>query len=202
MIVLAGGRSRRMGRDKSDLIYRDQTFLNIQLQKGRQLGIRDILVSGYRGKRCEERVVMDRLEGRGPLGGLEACLRLAYHKRCLVLSVDVPLVSVQELERLIEEDERSRQRIAEGNENRQRITVLQHGEKQEPLIAVYDTGLADAMAEALAQGNGSVFAFLRKTGYGVYISQGEECQFGNINEQSDYQGLMFCDGQGSAIMER
>ena len=46
MIVLAGGRSSRMGRDKSDLIYRNQTFLNIQLQKGRRLGIQDILVSG------------------------------------------------------------------------------------------------------------------------------------------------------------
>ncbi len=185
MIVLAGGRSSRMGRDKSDLIYRDQTFLNIQLQKGRQLGIRDILVSGYRGKRCEERVVMDRLEGRGPLGGLEACLRLAAHDRCLVLSVDTPLVSVPELENLIEADE----------QNRGRITVLQHGEKQEPLIGIYETGLADAMAEALARGNGSVFAFLRKTGYGLYVSQGEKYQFENINEQADYQDLLFGAGQ-------
>ena len=194
MIVLAGGRSSRMGRDKSDLVYQDQTFLNIQLQKGRQLGIRDILVSGYRGQNCEERVVMDRLKGRGPLGGLEACLRLAAYSRCLVLSVDTPLITVQELERLITEDERSRRQAAAENKNGPLITVLQHGEKQEPLIGIYASGLADAIAEALEQGSGSVFAFLRKTGYGVYASQGEEAQFENINEQTDYQQLMFRAG--------
>ena len=128
---------------------------------------------------------MDRLEGRGPLGGLEACLRLAAHDRCLVLSVDTPLVSVPELENLSEADE----------QNRGRITVLQHGETQEPLIGIYETGLADAMAEALARGNGSVFAFLRKTGYGLYVSQGEKYQFENINEQADYQDLLFGAGQ-------
>ena len=180
MIVMAGGRSSRMGRDKSDLIYRNQTFLNIQLQKGRRLGIQDILVSGYRGNHCGERVVMDRLEGRGPLGGLEACLRLASHDRCLVLSVDTPLVSILELEKLIEADEG----------NGYPITILQHEEKQEPLVGIYETGLADAMAETLTRGKGSVFAFLRKTGYGVYVSRGEESQFENINEQADYQELL------------
>ena len=195
MIVLAGGGSSRMGRDKSDLVLKEQTFLNIQLQKGRQLGIRDILVSGYQGQCCEERVVPDRLKGQGPLGGLEACLRLAAHDRCLVLSVDVPLVSVQELERLIEEDRKNRGQIAEGMKCGQRITILQHGEKQEPLIGVYDRGLADRMEEALRAGKGSVFAFLRNTGYGVYVSQGEEDQFQNINEQADYRELILRSGQ-------
>ena len=180
MIVLAGGRSSRMGTDKSDLLYREQTFLNIQIQKGRQLGIRDILVSGYRGRVCEERVVMDRLAGKGPLGGLETCLRLASHKRCLVLSVDTPLISVSELRNLIAEDEK----------NGRPITIVQHGEKQEPLIGIYGAELADAMAEELKQGRGSVFAFLRKTGYGVYVSQGVESQFENINERADYQELI------------
>ena len=57
MIILAGGLSRRMGTDKSDLLYRDQTFLNIQIEKGRKLGIEDILVSGYRGLKCQVPVV-------------------------------------------------------------------------------------------------------------------------------------------------
>ena len=73
MIVLAGGKSSRMGRDKSDLLLGMDTFLNVQIRKGTELGIRDILVSGYRGEDCPVPVIRDRLEGRGPLGGLEAC---------------------------------------------------------------------------------------------------------------------------------
>lgn len=180
LVILAGGKSRRMGTDKSDLIYQDRTFLEIQAEKGKRLAIGEILVSGYRGSDYSGRIVPDRLAGRGPLGGLEACFRQASSGRCLVLSVDVPLVSVLELERLIEAAKR----------NPAPATILQHGEKQEPLIGVYDTALSDAMAEALAQGNGSVFAFLKKTGYGVYHSRGEESQFQNINEREDYKRLL------------
>jgi molybdopterin-guanine dinucleotide biosynthesis protein A len=55
MIVLAGGASSRMGRDKSDLLLGNRTFLETQIRKGIQLGIKDILVSGYRGekKKCK-----------------------------------------------------------------------------------------------------------------------------------------------------
>lgn len=179
MIILAGGRSSRMGRDKSDLIYNQQTFLEIQIKKGRELGVEDILVSGYRGLQCSAPVIPDRLKQRGPLAGLESCLRQAKYRRCLVLSVDVPLVSTEELRGLIQKD----------RENSAPVTILSHNQKQEPLIGVYGTELADMMAEELEKGKGSVFAFLRKNGFREYQSQGEEGQFQNINEKADYQRL-------------
>ncbi len=180
MIVLAGGRSSRMGRDKSDLIYRERTFLDIQIEKGRKLGIEDILVSGYRGDGCAGRLVMDRFAEGGPLGGLEACLRQAAHGRCLVVSVDVPLLSVSELQKLLEAD----------GEMTAPATLLCHGDRLEPLMGVYSVTLADAMAAALAAGNGSVLALLRKEGYGVYRSAGDEAQFQNINDMSQYEKLL------------
>lgn len=180
MIVLAGGRSSRMGRDKSDLIYRERTFLEIQIEKGRRLGIQDILVSGYRGNGCAGRLVPDRFSERGPLGGLEACLRQAVHGRCLVLSVDTPLLSVMELQKLLETD----------GSNPAPATILRHGDRLEPLMGVYSAALADDMAEALKEGRGSVLALLKKRGYGVYHSRGDEAQFQNINEMSEYQELL------------
>lgn len=179
MIILAGGHSRRMGTDKSDLLYHEQTFLEIQIEKGRKLGIEDILVSGYRGLKCQVPVVMDRLKNRGPLGGLEACFRQARHERSLVLSVDTPLVSVFELQQLLEKD----------RENNDLITILRHGRKQEPLMGVYSTSLYRSIDESLAEGYGSVFAFLKKTGYSEYESAGSEMQFQNINEKADYLRL-------------
>ena len=49
MVVLAGGASSRMGREKSDLLFGGRTFLETQIEKGRKLGARQILISGYRG---------------------------------------------------------------------------------------------------------------------------------------------------------
>ena len=46
MIVLAGGASSRMGKEKSDLKLDGKSFLEIQIQKGRELGVDRIYVSG------------------------------------------------------------------------------------------------------------------------------------------------------------
>ena len=60
MIVLAGGASSRMGKEKSDLKLDGKSFLEIQIQKGSDLGVGRIYVSGYRGAHCTEEIVMDR----------------------------------------------------------------------------------------------------------------------------------------------
>ena len=55
-VILAGGRSSRMGRSKAELPFGGGTFLSCQADKLRALGIRDIVVSGYpappEGVRC------------------------------------------------------------------------------------------------------------------------------------------------------
>lgn len=178
-LVLAGGLSSRMGTDKSDLTYHGKTFLQIQLDKERRLGAEEIFVSGYRGSQCDVPVIPDRYDKKGPLGGLEASFRRMSRRDCLVLSVDVPLVPIEELWGLI------MQHMHGGS----RITVLEHGEKQEPLIGIYDVSLADAMEQEILQEKGSVFAFLRKTGYDVYRTKASDKYFRNINDVGTYQEL-------------
>ena len=63
LVVLAGGASSHMGREKSDLLLDGQTFLEIQIGKGCQLGAKQILISGYRGTQCGEEIVPDRISG-------------------------------------------------------------------------------------------------------------------------------------------
>ncbi|MDO5545418.1 MAG: molybdenum cofactor guanylyltransferase [Eubacteriales bacterium] len=176
MIVLAGGKSSRMGTDKADLTIGDKTFLQIQIEKGRKLGIRDIQVSGYRGTNCDIPVTPDRFPNKGPLGGLESCLRGARHEKCLVLSVDVPLVPVEELENLLHA----------GDPGGASAMILKNNGKEQPLIAVYHKDLADAMLAEITDGNGSVFAFLNKTGYAVYESAVPAECFLNVNAPEAY----------------
>lgn len=196
MIILAGGKSSRMGRDKSELLLDGKTFLELQIEKGNSLGITDILVSGYRGERCGGAVIVrDRMQNRGPLGGLETCLRAAKNSRCLVLSVDVPLVPVEELRHLLffealegREEQKSSDGLTETLPQK-KVTILKNNGKEQPLIGVYHTCLADVMAEELEKTNGSVFAFLKKTGYQVYESEEEAFLFENVNDQKTYERL-------------
>ena len=129
LVVLAGGASSHMGREKSDLLLDGQTFLEIQIGKGCQLGAKQILISGYRGTQCGEEIVPDRISGQGPLGGLESCFRRAKTEKCLVLGVDTPLVPVEELQNLL--------KFAMEKAD-QPVTMLCHNGKEESLIAVYD----------------------------------------------------------------
>ncbi len=177
MIILSGGLSRRMGRNKADLYYKSASFLEYQIEKGRSLGIKDILVSGYGGEHCSTRIVQDRYKRCGPLGGLEACMREACGKVSLVLSVDVPCVSAEILKGL----------ISECRKNRGKTTILKHCGKQEPLIAVYENNLADQIEEELKKGNRRVKAFIDQIEYYIYESNADEGMFENVNTPEEYE---------------
>lgn len=184
MIVLAGGKSSRMGTDKADLRIGGRTFLQIQIDKGRHLGIRDIQVSGYRGADCDIPVTPDRFPDKGPLGGMESCLRKAKHEKCLVLSVDVPLVPVRELENLLNASYQSGAPAL----------ILKNGQKEQPLVAVYHRSMADAMLAEISDGKGSVFSLLNRIGYAVYESVAPEETLMNVNTAQAFSEMKkkFC----------
>lgn len=183
LVILSGGKSSRMGREKSDLILNGNTFLEIQIEKGKQLGIKKIYISGYKGVRCTEEIVMDRIKNRGPLGGLEACFRKASEEgfsHCLVLGVDTPLVPKEELKSLVDKAQK---------ESENRAVLLRHAEKEESLMSVYESSLYQEIAQFLETGQASVFRFLNQVGYDCYDTQAEEWYFTNINEPDVYQEI-------------
>lgn len=136
-IILAGGCSSRMGRDKSRLLLGDETILQRQIRKLRAIGITDILISGS-GAPEDTRAIPDIFPGRGPLGEIHACLQSAENPHCLVLSVDVPLVPAAMLNHLC-------------RMHRAGITVLSHHGRSEPLVGVYDQNLSEVIGSLTAR---------------------------------------------------
>ena len=180
LVVLAGGASSRMGKEKSDLILDGQTFLETQIRKGRQLGAKKILISGYHGDCCSEEVVPDRIPGQGPLGGLESCLRKAETAKCLVLGVDTPLVPMEELRSLL------KYTMEEADKP---VTMLCHNGKEESLMAVYDASLYKDITAFLESGRSSVYRFLNTIGYSLYHTGAPERYFQNINDSAAYEKI-------------
>ncbi|MGH7150235.1 MAG: molybdenum cofactor guanylyltransferase [Planctomycetota bacterium] len=104
-VVLAGGKSRRMGTDKRFLQVEGRTLIERALDL---LDARcaEVLVSANDPERLAHlgrRVVPDLLAGGGPLAGLHAGLKAASNDLVLFLPVDAPHVAPALLDRFEEE---------------------------------------------------------------------------------------------------
>lgn len=91
-ILLAGGRSSRMGQDKALLPFGSVSLLDYMQAKLSELGCRDIIVS-----RNQPGFVADNLPGQGPLSGLHACLPHCQFTKVLVVPVDMPALTAETL---------------------------------------------------------------------------------------------------------
>lgn len=137
-ILLAGGFSSRMGRDKAELDFCGKPLIRYQAERLRALGIRDLVIAGYPKPVAGARFAPDIYPHRGPLSGLHAGLLAVENPRALLLAVDTPLVPEDLLRALIEA-------------HRGGITLAAIREEPEPLIGVYDRSLARE-CEAVLQG--------------------------------------------------
>jgi len=101
-VVLAGGASSRMGRDKALLPWRGRTLLEEAVRTLTAAGANPVLVSGDRPAYDH---VPDVFPGRGPLGGLASVLqqRPGLKDRILVVTpVDTPGLAPDALHSLVD----------------------------------------------------------------------------------------------------
>lgn len=179
-ILLAGGASTRMGRDKALLPIFGSSLLELQLDKARLLGSDDILISGARDPAENARIIPDIVPNRGPLGGLHACLGAAKHPHCIVLSVDAPLIPAGLLREMA-------QVHAEGSAS---ITMAVHGERWEPLVGVYDSALAAAIEPLIQEHGAPVRALIESCACRRWRTQLPERFWTNCNTPEAYQSLI------------
>lgn len=187
LLLLAGGKSSRMGKNKAELVYDGKTFLEIMMEKGNALGIEELYISGYEPKRNDIHVVWDIYTERGPLGGLHACMKQINTPFCLVVPVDAPKLSVEILEDLLIFHEKNR----DGLKGEREIPLLwHHGERIEPLIAVYPVNAAEEIEEVIREKSAPVFRALDRTGYECFHREMEEEQIINVNTPELYEELL------------
>lgn len=177
-VILAGGKSSRMGSCKAELPWGGKTLVEHQADRIMALGISDIMVSGYSRPVTGTRYVPDLYPEKGPLGGIHACLCAAKKAACFVISVDAPLFAPDEMKMLMEAH------LAGDSP----ITVAGHCGTLEPLIGVYDSSLSDAAEEILQGTNTSVKRLLDQTGFAV-CEFSDENSVRNCNTPDEYNKL-------------
>ena len=172
-LILAGGKSHRMGTNKADLDFHGLTFLETLIEKARKMGFTDIIVSGYPHEISSITPIMDEYESRGPLGGMYSCFKA-------VITVDVPQLVEETILSLIDFH------LKEKNQ----ITLLSQNGKIEPLIGVYPTNSYKKIAPIIENGSAKVFRLIDQYNYRIFSLADEDNIMANINTPEDYQRII------------
>lgn len=126
-----GGQSSRMGTDKSALDYHGKPQVEYLLDL-LQAKLPKAFVSVRKGQSVAftDQVIEDSLETRGPINGIISAMRAHPDKSWVVLAVDLPFVTEQTIDQLIE----NRNQSALGTSLATRESGL-----PEPLIAIWES---------------------------------------------------------------
>ena len=149
-VILAGGQSLRMGRDKAWLEIEGQPLLARLVDTVQALEIREIYISGRAGvdySRVHRPVLFDRDPGLGPLGGIERALSVCDAPLLLVLAVDLPCMTTEFL-----------QWLATRSDPMTGAIPTLHGQL-EPLAAIYPKRAHALACDAIAQGRRAARTF-------------------------------------------
>ena len=180
--VLAGGQSRRMGRDKALLPWGDGTFLDHAVARLRQLTSDVRILCGSEPRYGDRGVplVVDVSKDAGALGGVYSGLLALERPYALFLAVDLPDVPPALLAALVAH--------APGWD----AVVPRSPRGPEPLCAVYAKSCLPPLRACLAQGEHRMTAFWPEV-RGRTLGPSELAAFGdadrlfaNVNTPADY----------------
>ena len=141
VVLLAGGESRRMRKDKATLLFRGRPLWQIQLELLRQLGPAEIFISARTDpiwRPADVKFVADNLPSRGPLSGLAASLAQMRTKHLLALAIDMPFMTQEYLKFLCGQIEPGRG------------VLPKIDNRAEPLAAIYPREVDVVLGSALS----------------------------------------------------
>jgi molybdopterin-guanine dinucleotide biosynthesis protein A len=180
-VLLAGGESRRMGKDKATLLFHGTPLWQTQLELLRKLEPTEIFVSARTDpvwRPADAQFVADDSPSCGPLSGLAASLAKMCTKHLLALAIDMPFMTEKYLKLLC------------GHVEPGRGVVAKIDDRFEPLAAIYPQ---EALANVRSALSGTDYS-LQTVADGlaaagklevIPVTLPERKLFRNVNEPTD-----------------
>jgi molybdopterin-guanine dinucleotide biosynthesis protein A len=182
-LVLAGGDSRRMGRDKAQLAYRGEP----QVRRAIEM-LRDVCERAYVSVRPEQArteayaglpSIVDEGEGRGPAAGLLAAWAERPDAAWLVLAADLPFVDGPLLAELVA-----------GRDPAKLATAFRHADATpEPLCTIWEPA-ARALLQRRVQGGDRSLRRLLETAAVKLLDAGEPARLTSVDTEREYAAAL------------
>ncbi len=185
-VILAGGRSRRMGRDKLRLVYGGETLLELAVRRFSAVFDRVYLSVGEADKYPEigcERAV-DLYPGCGPMAGLHAALLKTPDEGVFLAAADLPFA-----------DPQAALKIASLCGDSAAALLTDETGRLEPTFGYYKKELLPAAERLLQAGRYKMLALfdeapLRRVTHGELGALWRDGMLDNINYPEDYEKLV------------
>jgi molybdopterin-guanine dinucleotide biosynthesis protein A len=176
-IVLAGGKSRRMGQDKSLIEIDGTPLISLVVEQLKPYFSRIIIGAADDGKFdfLELPVVPDKVPNCGPLMGLTSSLEASESEVNFVMACDMPDVNVELIQTLMS--------LTEGHDCV--IPSLGNG-MHEPLFGVYRKSVLPEASEMLAAGRRRITDLFDRVRV-RYVELDESGSCVNLNTQEDLE---------------
>jgi molybdopterin-guanine dinucleotide biosynthesis protein A len=183
-IVLAGGKSSRLGKDKAFLLLDGQPLVALTVHQLATLSDDLIVVTNdparYEPLELPARLLPDERPGEGSLMGIYSGLKAAHHSHALVVACDMPFLNLPLLQYMLP--------LADGYD----VVIPRLEGMLEPLHAVYSKACLPAMARLLEQGERQIIAFFHEVRV-RYVEEDEVDRFDphhlsflNVNTTEDW----------------
>lgn len=185
-IVLAGGGSRRMGRDKASLPLGGKQLIQHILQGLKERFDRIVVVGARPGVVADASVwcVADEKPGIGPLMGICSGLEFSDKEMNLVMACDIPDYDASFLDRMLER--------APGYDI---LVPRRRDGRHEPLFAVYKRRILPLVRDCLKRGVTKidrVYPFCHQG----YIELEDDSWLVNLNTPQEYRDYLVRTGGG------
>ncbi len=198
-VILAGGKSSRMGTDKALLEYDGKQFIEQITEELSQFEERIIARgtnSGFSAELEEKwNVIPDIYPDHGPIGGLHAALSSCESDALFVITCDMPLFNRELAERLCAEMQSGEglETDTDGKHVDAYDVIISVGNngKVHPLCGVYRKSVLSVLEEQILSDRNRVMEALQdlRVKYVTIDSPDQEKQLANINTPQEYEAL-------------
>jgi molybdenum cofactor guanylyltransferase len=140
-LILKGGKSQRMGEDKSQLIYRNLPQEAFLKQEFESLGIEAFVSESIQSQNGN--VINDTFTGLGPYGGILSAFREDPNAAWFVIACDLPLITAKEIKQLV------------NNRNLNKVATACHNPETDfpdPLFTIWEPKAYPILLNYLSQG--------------------------------------------------
>ena len=181
-IILAGGKSSRMGKDKGLCEFNGKALVAYAIETLKPLCGHLIISANHFPEKYAQYgipVISDEIKDIGPMGGIYTCLKQSSTQHNLILSCDTPFVGTILLKHLLQQV---------GNE--QIVTPAHHTFLVEPLSSYYSTNVLDEIQQSIKQKDYKLINLFKKVRYKSVLMDklapfNAESSFLNINRPED-----------------
>lgn len=180
-IILAGGKSSRMGADKGLLVYKNQFLIDYPIALLTNY-CSEIIISSNSSNYdyLNVRVIPDVMEPIGPIGGLFTCLNASNTNWNLFLACDMPFVNSQIIDLLII------------NKDKYDAVLPSINGWPLPVCGLYNKNIISVMKSEINMGRYSLQNLLKKSKTLILEIEDNELRnkLQNINTKEDYSLLI------------